>query len=59
MDDGATATLGAAIARIRVGGTGGAASAGPAPTVATPAPRGSGGRPDAEVESGEAVREGA
>ena len=38
VDDGSTATLGAVIARIRVRGTGGAASAGPAPTAATPAP---------------------
>ena len=58
VDDGATATLGAVIARIRVRGTGGAASAGPAPTAATPAPaRRAGAGPTAEVEFREAVRQ--
>ena len=56
--DGATAALGAVIARIRVRGTGGAASAGPAPTAATPAPaRRAGAGPTAEVEFREAVRQ--
>jgi pyruvate/2-oxoglutarate/acetoin dehydrogenase E1 component len=60
VDDGATATLGAVIARIRVGGADRAPSAPPAPTpvsgASTPSP-GEGGEATVELEFREAVRQ--